>query len=143
MDIFGLCGHQGVSIGQGGIRNCQRCAQEAKSSEKKGRTRKGKRKRATAIVTNSEGEVLLVRDNNVHQFSLPGGGVNHLEPTLSAAVRELYEETRLTGHKAEWICDHESRSQQHVVYRIEAHGKLRIQKKELASEKEKVNIKKI
>ena len=47
--------------------------------------------RGTAVVFNSD-KVLLVRDKDHKQFSLPDEGVNHNEPPLAAAIRKLYEE---------------------------------------------------
>ncbi len=92
-----------------------------------------KRQRATAVVIR-RGRVLLVRDRKARQFSLPGGGVHANEPTLSAAVRELFEETDLVAHRAKWLCDFDGRDQRHVAYRIEARGRVKI-KEELAETK--------
>lgn len=90
-----------------------------------------KRKRATAIVTNRKGEVLLVRNKNTRHFSLPGGRIRSNERASMSVARHLYQETRLTAHKTNWVCDHDTSSNRHAVYRIEAHGRLRMQKKEL------------
>jgi len=49
------------------------------------------RTRGTAVVI-KDGKVLMVRDKGKHRYSLPGGGINKNEPTVSAAAREVYEE---------------------------------------------------
>jgi ADP-ribose pyrophosphatase YjhB (NUDIX family) len=50
--------------------------------------RKNLRKRDVAVVI-KYGKVLLVRDRGKHRFSLPGGGTEKGEHTVSAAAREL------------------------------------------------------
>ena len=45
-----------------------------------------------AIVENSSGEVLLVRQTYTKGLYFPGGGVEHNEPVLEALIRELHEE---------------------------------------------------
>jgi ADP-ribose pyrophosphatase YjhB (NUDIX family) len=64
-----------------------------------------------------------VRDKGEKSYSLPGGGINSNEPTISAATREVFEKTGLVAHKAEWVCDYEGGTQSYVVYRLEVHGK--------------------
>jgi ADP-ribose pyrophosphatase YjhB (NUDIX family) len=100
----------------------------ASRSQRKPKTKKsgGKRRRATAVAINKDGHVLLVRDKGKRSYSLPGGGINSNEPAISAATREVFEETGLVAHKAEWVCDYEGGTQSHVVYRLEVHGRKRL-----------------
>ena len=87
----------------------------------------GLRKRATAVVIKN-GKVLLVRDKGKQKFSLPGGGIHRGEPTLSAAIRELYEETGLRATKAIRLrdCDYKGSKNEHRVCLIEANGEVRL-----------------
>ena len=68
-----------------------------------------RRRRGTALVIR-KGKVLLVRDKGKSRFSLPGGGINKGEPTVSAAARELYEELGMRPQKVIRLhhCDFES-----------------------------------
>ena len=50
-----------------------------------------------AIVTNSDGHILLVKHTYLHGWWLPGGGVDRGETTHAAVVRELREEAGLTA----------------------------------------------
>ena len=45
------------------------------------------------LVVNSEQEILLVEHTYIDGWHFPGGGVNHMESTEAAAIRELQEET--------------------------------------------------
>jgi ADP-ribose pyrophosphatase YjhB (NUDIX family) len=45
------------------------------------------------LVVNSKQEILLVEHTYIDGWHFPGGGVNHMEPTETAAIRELEEET--------------------------------------------------
>ena len=45
-----------------------------------------------------DNKVLLVRDIGKHRYSLPGGGIEHNETTITAATRELNEELHLPLH---------------------------------------------
>ena len=83
------------------------------------------RKRATAIVVR-DGKLLLVRDKGKRKFSLPGGGVNRGEPSLAAAARELFEETRLSPSKVEFLCKYRGAANSHRVFWVEAHGEVHI-----------------
>lgn len=91
-----------------------------------------KRRRATAIVVNKHGEILLVRDKGKRHFSLPGGGIKHNEPSISAAAREVYEETGFVIHSLKWVLNYESKHSDHRVYLAEGHGKART-KSEISS----------
>ena len=58
--------------------------------------------RGTAVVFR-DGKVLLVRDRGKYKFSLPGGGTKRNEPSISSAVRELYEELGMRARKKAWF----------------------------------------
>lgn len=45
-----------------------------------------------------DNKVLLVRDKGKHRYSLPGGGIERNETTITAATRELNEELHLAVH---------------------------------------------
>jgi ADP-ribose pyrophosphatase YjhB (NUDIX family) len=45
-----------------------------------------------AVITNSKGEVLTVKETGRTWWDLPGGGMDHDEDIKSALARELYEE---------------------------------------------------
>lgn len=49
-----------------------------------------------AVIRNTAGEVLLVREGN-DGWSLPGGGMDHGEDVQSALARELYEEVLISA----------------------------------------------
>lgn len=90
------------------------------------------RQRATAIIINN-GKVLLVRDRGHHQFSLPGGGINKNEPSISAAAREVYEELgmHVTAVRRLPECDFKGSLSQHHVCVVEASGSPKIKGHEL------------
>ena len=73
-----------------------------------------KHRRATAIVIH-DGKVLLVRERGQTGYSLPGGSINDREPTVSAAARELYEETGLHVTEVKRLFSHEGRVLDHQV----------------------------
>lgn len=79
-----------------------------------------KRKRATAIVELNARIVLAETHNGL--VLLPGGGINRGEPPLSAAVRELEEETGLVATQGLFLFEHESPSNRHVVFWLAADG---------------------
>ena len=89
--------------------------------------------RGTSVVIR-DGKVLLVRDKGHKNFSLPGGGVKKNEPPLAAAVRELYEELRMSARKAERLfkCDFKGTASAHKVSLVETDDKPILGDKELA-----------
>ena len=89
-----------------------------------------KRNRATALVIN-EGRLLLVRERGAKHWSLPGGGMKKGEDPVTAAIRELDEETSLVTRSAEYLFDYESPSQRHHVCRLEAEGTIELLKEEI------------
>ena len=90
------------------------------------------RKRGTAVVIR-DGKVLLVRDKGHQRFSLPGGGIRKGEPTVSAAVRELYEELGLTAIKVTRLreCDFRGSLSEHKACLIQAKGEPHLRGHEL------------
>ena len=95
--------------------------------EKKARK---KRNRATALVLRN-GRLLLVRERGAKHWSLPGGGMKKGEDPVTAATRELYEETKLVATSATYLFHHESPSQHHHVCCLEAEGKVELLKEEI------------
>ena len=90
------------------------------------------RARGTAVVL-KDGKVLLVRDRGKHKFSLPGGGTHHNEPSMAAAIRELYEELGMRARKAERVfkCDFKGSLSHHKVSLIETDDEPRLQSNEI------------
>jgi len=89
-----------------------------------------KRNRATALVLD-EGRLLLVRERGAKHWSLPGGGMKKGEDAVTAAIRELEEETRLVPTSATYLFTYESPSQHHHVCRLETEGKVELRKEEI------------
>ena len=89
-----------------------------------------KRNRATLLVT-KDGKLLLVRERGARHWSLPGGGMEKGEPPLTAACRELDEETGLRVLESVFLFDYETPSQHHHVCLLTADGTVELQLKEL------------
>ena len=89
-----------------------------------------KRNRATALVFR-DGRLLLVRERGAKHWSLPGGGMKKGEDPLTAAIRELDEETSLVTLSAEYLFHYESPSQRHHVCLLEAEGEVELLKEEI------------
>lgn len=79
-----------------------------------------KRPRATVIVRLEEG-VLLAGDSS-GLVLLPGGGVDHGELPITAAARELHEETALVATTLKFLFRFESQTNLHHVFFCEAEG---------------------
>jgi 8-oxo-dGTP diphosphatase len=90
------------------------------------------RRRGTAIVIRDD-RVLLVRDQNKSKYSLPGGKANKNEPTIAAAIRELYEECRMTAVSAQRIpeCDYQGSVNQHEISILRTTDDVVLNQKEL------------
>ncbi len=90
------------------------------------------RTRGTAVVLRDD-KVLLVRDKGKQLFSLPGGKANWNEPSMAAAIRELYEELRMSARKSErfFKCDFKGSLNKHKVSLIETDDEPRLHGKEL------------
>lgn len=89
-----------------------------------------KRNRATALVLR-DGRLLLVRERGAKHWSLPGGGMKKGEDAVTAATRELHEETKLVATSATYLFRYESPSQRHHVCHLEAEGKVELLKEEI------------
>lgn len=50
---------------------------------------------ASTLVSNADGQILLIERHDIHTFDLPGGGLDCGELPTEAAVRETFEETGL------------------------------------------------
>ena len=90
------------------------------------------RRRATAILIGYE-RVLLLREPQDTEFHLPGGGVKRSELPISAASRELYEETGLSATRIKYLFNYHEDwgedgvhywGQDHSVFRVEADGEI-------------------
>lgn len=94
------------------------------------------RERATAVVIR-DGMVLLVQGRSERwrgTYMMPGGEVEPGESPMSAAARELLEETGLEAKHIEYVCTWESDINRHHAFRIEAEGEVKIGDHEEISE---------
>lgn len=114
-------------------------------------------KRATAIVIR-DNQVFLVRERGSSAYSLPGGGISkadrylytskgwHQQGTVyvprnvykysssSAAIRELREETGLSGHDVKFLFHHRTPYNRHSVYQVkDPAGEVNLQRSELSA----------
>ena len=71
------------------------------------RTKRGARirRRATVVVIRN-GKLLMMREPGDAEFFLPGGGVEHAELPICAAIRELREETGMTATAVRHLFDY-------------------------------------
>jgi 8-oxo-dGTP pyrophosphatase MutT (NUDIX family) len=89
--------------------------------------------RGTALVLSNE-KILLVLDMDAHKFSLPGGGANPNEPSMAAAIRELFEELGMEAISAERLinCDYRGSVNHHHVEMIQSSDEPCCNPKEIA-----------
>ena len=90
-----------------------------------------KRNRATVLAV-YDGKLLLVRERGAKRWSLPGGGVKKGENPVTAARREVDEETGLTVLSAAYLFHYESPSQHHHVCSMSVAGQVSLQREELS-----------
>ncbi len=83
------------------------------------------RHRATVILSR-DNRVLLVRDRGRPTFALPGGGIEDGELPISAAARELYEETGLEAAAIRYLFVFEGKYNNHHLYAVEAEGEVAV-----------------
>lgn len=83
---------------------------------KSGRSTSRKKIRATVIVETPNG--LMIAKSPKGEWLLPGGGRNRGELSINAAVRELYEETKIEASDIRFLFDHESRYYTHHVFLV-------------------------
>ena len=89
------------------------------------------RERATAVVIR-DGKVLLVHEQGLEEFHMPGGGVEEGEGPADAVVRELREETGLTAKTTEYLFVYDGPINKrrifnrHRVFRVEADGAVEV-----------------
>lgn len=91
-----------------------------------------KRKRATVLAFNGI-DYLLVRERGRNDYSLPGGGIERGEPSLLAAVSELYEGTHRKVSSIRYSGDLDGQRARHIVFYAEVYVNLRIQRKKISS----------
>ena len=58
-----------------------------------------------ALITNTNGDILVVKETGRHYYDLPGGGMDHGEDFRQALARELAEEVSLSGKFSYQIID--------------------------------------
>ena len=92
--------------------------------------RETRRLRAT-IVAVLDRKVLLVMEKGSSKFSLPGGGVRRNEPSIAAAIRELYEETGLNCSNIEWQFYYDGRVNSHRVFLASPTGTAYLKSREI------------
>ena len=77
----------------------------------------------------------MVRERGQTQSGLPGGGIERDAPSLLAAAREVYEETRLKLRSIEYVGDVEGSVSQHHVFLSHGYGRVPLQRQELSEYK--------
>ena len=78
--------------------------------------------RATVIVVNQEGHILLVRHNRQRDWALPGGQIRAAEEPSRRAVLEVAEETGLAIRDVEFVGRYAGSVAAHLIFVAQAHG---------------------
>lgn len=91
------------------------------------------RKRA-AVICIRDGQFLTVQERGQNHYSLPGGGIEHRELGIIAAIRELQEETSLRAASAEHLVNFKGNQSCHQVFVIKPRsGRIHLQCKEISA----------
>ena len=78
--------------------------------------------RATVVVVNQEGKVLVVKHNNQRDWALPGGQVRATEEPIHRARLEIAEETGLAIREVEFAGRYAGSVAAHLIFVAQAHG---------------------
>ena len=78
--------------------------------------------RATVVVVNDEGHVLIVKHNRQHQWALPGGQIKAAEEPSRRAVLEVAEETGLLIRDPEFVGRYAGTVASHQIFLAHAQG---------------------
>ena len=78
--------------------------------------------RATVVVVNQEGHVLLVKHNRQHEWALPGGQLLAAEEPSRRAVLEVAEETGLSIREPTFVERYAGSVASHEVFLASAQG---------------------
>ncbi|RDU94745.1 NUDIX hydrolase [Trinickia dinghuensis] len=74
------------------------------------------KKRATVICRRGKRILLVARSQSESKWALPGGILKRGERRLDAALRELKEETQLSGKSARHLFDFRGKQKHHHVF---------------------------
>ena len=78
--------------------------------------------RATVVVVNQEGHVLIVKHNRQRDWALPGGQIRAAEEPSRRAVLEVAEETGLAIRDVEFVGRYAGSVASHQVFVAKAQG---------------------
>ena len=78
--------------------------------------------RATAVVVNTEGHILLVKHNHQRDWALPGGQIRATEEPIHRARLEIAEETGLAIREVEFAGRYAGSVAAHEIFVAQAHG---------------------
>ncbi len=78
--------------------------------------------RATAVVANTEGHILLVKHNRQREWALPGGHIEGSEKPSSRAKLEVAEETGLVIGEPEFLGYYAGSVASHQIFFARASG---------------------
>ena len=78
--------------------------------------------RATVVVVNDEGHILLVKHNRQHEWALPGGRLQAAEEPSRRAVLQVAEETGLAIREPTFVGRYAGSVASHEIFLASAHG---------------------